>query len=298
MELRHLRYFAAIAETGNLTRAAVLLHVTQPSLSQAMRELETEIGCALFLRRARGVELTEGGRALRARAHDILERAAEAPLAARMAANGTTGELVVGFTGSSVYGLLPGLLARFRERCPEVTLSLREMLTDVQLESLRERRIDVGLSRPAAGEPGISSRTIARLPFVAALPVKHPLAARRTITLKALAEEPLIMLERRRGPGFYTQLMNMMSRAGITPRIAHEASHLPTLVGMVGAGLGIAIVSAELANFEVRDVVYRPLEGNDGVELALVWRRGDASRVLAEFLGCADAQALAQVQRP
>jgi DNA-binding transcriptional LysR family regulator len=298
LELRHLRYFVVIAETGNLTRAAVRLHVTQPSLSQAMRELETEVGCALFLRRARGVDLTDGGRALRARAADILERAAEAPLAARNAAHGATGELVVGFTGSSVYGVLPALLSRFRERCPEVTLSLREMLTDVQLEALRERRIDVGLSRPAAGEPGIASRTVARLPFVAALPVKHALAARRTIPLKALAEEPLIMLERRRGPGFYTQLMTLMSRAGITPRIAHEASLMPTLVGMVGAGLGIAIVSAELANFEVRDVVYRPLEGNDGVELALVWRRGDASRVLAEFCACADAQTLTQATRP
>jgi DNA-binding transcriptional LysR family regulator len=298
MELRHLRYFAAIAEAGNLTRAAVRLHVTQPSLSQAMRELEEEIGCALFLRRARGVELTDGGRALRARAQDILERAAEAPLAVRSAANGAAGELAVGFTGSSVYGVLPGLLAQFRKRCPEVTLNLREMLTDVQLESLREHRIDIGLSRPAAGEPGIASRTIARLPFVAALPVRHPLASRRTIPLKALADEAFIMLERRRGPGFYTQLMNLMSRAGVTPKVAHEASHLPTMVGMVGAGLGIAIVSAELSNFEVRDVVYRPLEGNDGVELALIWRRGDGSRVLSDFLACANAQTLSHVARP
>lgn len=292
MELRQLRYFDAIAEAGNFTHAAVHLKVTQPSLSQAMRELETEVGCALFVRRARGVELTDGGRAFRQRVREILREATEAPAAARSAAAGAGGELVVGFTGSSIYGVLPALLARFRERHPAVVLTLREMLTDVQLESLREHRIDVGLSRPAAGEPGIASRTIVRLPFVAALPVRHPLAGRRSIALKALADEAFVMLERRRGPGFYTQVMNLMSRAGITPRVVHEAAHLPTMVGMVGAGLGIAIVSAELANFEVRDVVYRPLEGGDGVELALIWRRGDVSRALADFLACADAETL------
>jgi len=298
MELRHLRYFVAIAETANLTHAAARLHVTQPSLSQALRELETEIGCALFVRRARGVELTDGGRALRQRAVEILHQAASAPQAARSAAKGCAGELAIGFTGSSVYGVLPALLKAFRERFPAVALTLREMLSDVQLESLRERHIDVGLARPAAGEPGIASRTIARLPFVAALPVRHALAARRTVPLKALMDEPLIMLQRRRGPGFYTQLMTLFSRAGVNLRIAHEAMHLPTMVGMVGAGLGIAIVSAELANFEVRDVVYRPLEGDEGVELALIWRRGDSSRVLADFLACADAGLAGRVAKP
>lgn len=298
MELRHLRYFTAIADTGNLTRAAARLHVTQPSLSQALRELETGIGCALFVRRARGVELTDGGRALRQRALEILRQAAEAPQAARSAAKGEAGELKIGFTGSGVYGVLPALLDVFRQRFPAVVLTLREMLSDVQLESLRERHIDVGLARPAAGEPGVASRTIARLPFVAALPVRHALASRRSVPLKALIDEPLIMLERRRGPGFYTQLMSLMSRAGVTPRIAHEATHMPTMVGMVGAGLGIAIVSAELVNFEVRDVVYRPLEGDEGVELALLWRRGDTTRVVADFLACADAGLAARIAKP
>lgn len=287
MELRHLRYFTAIAAAGNLTRAAARLHVAQPSLSQALRELEQEVGCPLFVRRARGVDLTDGGRAFEIRAQQILQQAADAPVAARSAANGESGTLAVGFTGSSAYGVLNTLIERFRSRNPGVTLHLREMLTDAQLESLRERRIDVGLSRPAAGEPGISSRTIARMPFVVALPARHALAKRRTVPLKLLANEPLIMLERRRGPGFYTQLMGLMSRAGVTPQIAHEATHMPTMVGMVGAGLGIAIVSAELANFEVRDVVYRPLEGAEGVELALIWRRGDNSRLLTRLLDCA-----------
>jgi DNA-binding transcriptional LysR family regulator len=289
MDLRQLRYFVAIAEAGNLTRAAARVHVTQPSLSQAMRELEEEIGCDLFVRRARGVELTDGGRALVLHAREILQRALEAPAAARSAAAGEGGELVVGFTGSSVFGVLPGLIGRFRARHPAVTVSLREMLTDVQLESLREHRIDVGLSRPAAGEPGIASRTIARLPFVVALPVRHPLASQRSVALKALADLPLILPQRRRGPGFYTQLMTLLNRAGVVPRVVHEAAHMPTMVGMVGAGLGIAVVSAELANLEVRDVIYRPLEGGEGVDLALIWRRGDSSRTLADFLRCADA---------
>jgi DNA-binding transcriptional LysR family regulator len=289
MELRHLRYFDAIAEAGNVTHAAARLKVTQPSLSQAIRELEAEIGCPLFVRRARGVELTDGGRAFRLKVKDILRDAAAAPAAARSAAAGNSGELVVGFTGSSIYGVLPALVDAFRTRHPAVALTLREMLTDAQLESLREHRIDVGLGRPAAGEPGIVSRTIVRLPFMVALPVRHPLAGRRSIALKALADESFVMLERRRGPGFFTQVMNLMSRAGITPRVVHEAHQLPTMVGMVGAGLGIAIVSAELANLEVRDVVYRPLEGSDGVELALLTRRADTSRAVAEFLACADA---------
>lgn len=287
MELRHLRYFTAIAEAGNLTHAAARLHVAQPSLSQALQELEQEVGCPLFARRARGVDLTDGGRAFQARAQQILQQATDAPLAARSAANGESGTLAVGFTGSSAYGVLAALIGRFRIRSPGVNLQLREMLTDVQLESLRVRRIDVGLSRPAAGEPGITSRTIARLPFLVALPVAHALSKRRTVPIKALATEPLIMLERRRGPGFYTQLMSLMSRAGVTPLITHEATHMPTMVGMVAAGLGIAIVSAELVNLEVRDVVYRPLEGDEAVELALIWRRGDNSRLLRQLLECA-----------
>lgn len=289
MELRHLRYFEAIAAVGNLTRAAANLRISQPSLSQAVKELEAEVGMPLLVRGPRGSVLTDAGREFIKHASDILERVPQAREATRRAAQGAGGQLVVAFTGSSVFDVVPALMQGAREELPEVSLRLVEMLTDKQIEALYERRIDVAIGRPLRNEPGLSTRVIAQRSFVIAMHVRHPLARRHEVTLADLRDEPLITPQRRLGPGFHTQLMAMLSKAKLNLQITHEAIHMPIVPGLVAAGMGVGIVSDELRDLEVRDVVYRPLvEGRHAVQLALSWRQDNDSQALARFIGLAE----------
>lgn len=285
VELRHLRYFEAIAAAGNVTRAAANLRISQPSLSQAIKELESEIGQPLLVRGPRGSVLTEAGREFTKHAADILERVPLARDAARRAAQGAGGQLVIAFTGSSVFDVVPALMRQAREQMPGVALRLVEMLTDKQVDALYARRIDVAIGRPLRNEPGLESRVIAHRSFMIAVHVKHPLARRREVTLADLRDETLITPQRRLGPGFHTQLMEMLSKARLNLQITHEAIHMPVVPGMVAAGMGVGIVSDELRDLELRDVVYRPLvEGRGAVQLALSWRQDNPSRTLATFI--------------
>ncbi|UUX95413.1 LysR family transcriptional regulator [Aquabacterium sp. J223] len=288
MELRHLRYFEAIAECGNVTRAAERLGISQPSLSQAMKELEADVGRQLFVRGPRGSVLTEAGREFSRHAADILSRVPRAFEAARLAAQGAGGQLVLGFTGSSVFDVVPPLLRRAAVALPGVTLRLLEMLTDKQIESLRSRRIDAAIGRPLHGEPGLVSRVIGQRAVIAALHVSHPLARQAELRLADLRNQPLVVPQRRPGPGFHSQLMALLARAHLDLHVAHEATHLPTVVGLVAAGLGIGLVSDELRHLEVRDVVYRPLaEGRQALQLAISWRQDDDARALAALVDLA-----------
>ena len=270
---------------GNVTRAAEQLRIAQPSLSQALKELEAELGLQLLVRGPRGSVLTDAGREFAKHAADILQRLPVARDAARRAAQGAGGQLVVGFTGSSTFDVLPRLVQQAREHLPEVSLRLVEMLTDSQIHALHARRIDAAIGRPLLHEPGLSSRVIARRGFLVALHVRHPLARLRQLTLAQLQDEDLITPQRRPGPGFHAQLMETCSAAGVHLRIVHEAIHMPIVPGLVAAGMGVGLVSEELRDLEVRDVVYRPLvEGRGVVQLALSWRQDNDSRTLAHFI--------------
>lgn len=293
MELRHLRYFEAVVAAGNVTRAAAHLHISQPSLSQAIKELEQELGIRLLERGPRGSVLTDAGREFTKHAADILQRLPLAREATRRAAQGAGGQLVVAFTASSVFDLLPALMQQVREHMPGVSLRLVEMLTDRQVDALHARRIDAGVGRPLRNEPGLATRVIARRSFMAALHVRHPLARQRQVALADLQHEELITPQRRAGPGFHAQLMELCSKAGVHLRIAHEAVHMPVVAGMVAAGMGVGLVSDELRDLEVRDVVYRPLaEGRGGVQLALAWRADNDSKTLARFIELGSACAM------
>jgi DNA-binding transcriptional LysR family regulator len=293
MELRHLRYFEAIAHCGNVTRAAAHLRISQPSLSQALKELETEVGLPLLVRGPRGSVLTDAGREFIKHASDILERLPLAREATRRAARGAGGQLLMAFTGSSVFDLLPTLAQCVRTEMPEVSLRFMEMLTDKQIEALHTRRADVALGRPLSQEPGLATRVIAHRSFVVAVHVRHPLARQREVSLSDLRGEPLITPQRRLGPGFHAQLKTLLSKAKLNLQITHEAIHMPIVPGMVAAGLGVGLVSDELRHLEVRDVVYRPLvEGRNAVQLALSWRQDNDSQLLARFIQLAcDASA-------
>ncbi|MDX3904841.1 MAG: LysR family transcriptional regulator [Pigmentiphaga sp.] len=288
MELRHLRYFEAIAAAGNVTRAAAALHISQPSLSQAVKELEAELGMALLTRGPRGSLLTDAGREFARQASDILQRVPEAKAATRRAAQGAAGQLLLGFTGSSVFDVLPGMLQRAREVLPDLSVRMIEMLTDKQIEGLYARRIDVGVGRPLSGQPGLVSRVIAQRSFIAALHFRHPLARHREISLADLRDEPLITPQHRPGPGFHSHFLSMLSKAKLHLQVAHEATHMPTVLGLVAAGMGIGIVTDELRDLEVRDVIYRPLaEGKNAAQLALSWREDNDSQTLARFIALA-----------
>src|SRR3954463_8181806 len=184
MELRHLRYFVAVAEELHFRRAAERLHMSQPPLSQQIRTLEADVGATLLVRNQRRVELTAAGRAYLARARDILAAGEDAAREARRVQRGEVGRLDVGFVGSAMYSVVPELLRAFRERNPDVGLHLRELGTTEPPPGLEDGRLDLGFLRPPGGRPGLTITTVLREPVVAALPEAHPLAAAEAVRVE------------------------------------------------------------------------------------------------------------------
>src|SRR6266536_81806 len=237
MELRHLRYFLAVADELHFGRAAVRLHIAQPPLSRQVRQLEDELGFDLFVRTPRRVRLTDAGRAFRDEARSILARVAEAAAAARRVAQGEAGALAVGFVASATYALLPRLYRRFRERHPDIALALTEMSTAEQVEALRAGQIQVGLARPPVGDDTLAVEPLADEPLVAALPARHRLAASGPVALRALAREPFVLFPRQPRPGWIDVVQAACAAAGFRPAVAQEALELSTAVTLVAAGI-------------------------------------------------------------
>src|SRR5579875_998382 len=193
MELRHLRYFVAVAEELHFGRAAARLMIVQPSLSQQIRQLEDELGFPLLRRTKRSVELTDAGRVFLAEARDVLARVQSAKYAAQRANRGEVGRLVVGYISSSAFDLLPVLLRAYRERFPDVEVTLRELNTQEQVRALEEGHIHVGLLRLPISTPLINIEVVRREPIVCALPEEHPLASLERIPVALLGPEPVVM---------------------------------------------------------------------------------------------------------
>ncbi|HTN51120.1 MAG TPA: LysR substrate-binding domain-containing protein [Anaeromyxobacter sp.] len=259
MELRHLRYFLAVAEELHFGRAAARLHIAQPPLSQQIQQLERELGYALFLRTQRRVRLTEAGAAFRAEARSILERLEQAAAAAGRVARGEAGSLAVGFVASATFALLPRLYRRFRERQPGVALSLEELSTAEQVEALRAGRIQVGLARPPVGDDSLEAEPLADEPLVAALPARHPLARRGALPLRALADEPFVLFPRHPRPGWIDVVREACRSAGFRPAVAQEVLELSTAVTLVAAGIGVTLVPASAQGLRLDGVAYRAL---------------------------------------
>jgi DNA-binding transcriptional LysR family regulator len=287
MQLRRLRYFVAVAEELHFGRAAERLGMCQPPLSQQIRKLEEEVGAPL-LRRGRGrarVQLTEAGETLLPEARRILEHVDQTVRSTQRAGRGEIGTLRVGFIGSASCNVLPGILQAFRARFPNVTLALHEQPTDEQLQALRTARIDVGLLRPPVADASIRAELIFREPLVLALPASHPLAARVRAPLRAFADELFVLLPRRLGPSLYDQIVLTCRRAGFSPRAGQEAVEMHTIVSLVAAGMGVALLPASFRNVRRLGVVYvEPEEPTAQVEMALAWRRDNPSPVLSRFV--------------
>jgi DNA-binding transcriptional LysR family regulator len=297
-DLRQWRYFATVADERHFGRAAERLSMTQPPLSQAIRALEDTLGVALFVRTKRSVALTAVGAALLPDVHRLLASADALPPLARRLARGEAGSLSLAFVSTADYGLLPSLLRAFGARYPQVRLQLAEATSDVQIDELVAGRIDAGLVIPPVPPrhaAGLSYLPVVREPLVVAMPAGASDAPEDVpVQLADVAALPLVIFPRRLAPGFYDIITGCYGAAGATPRIGQEAIQMQTIVSLVSAGMGVALVPQSLRNLRRTGVVYRPLAGSAPVvETGLVWRTGDVSPVLAGFIDVVRAQGLA-----
>lgn len=286
MEVRHLRYFVAVAEEQHFGRAADRLHMAQPPLSQQIRRMEAELGAPLFHRTTRRVELAPAGEALIERARRILADLEIAVADARLAARGERGKLAIGFTGSATYALLPAVAAAVREQLPDVHLTLHgEMFTPAQVDALIEGSIDLAILRPPVFRVEVEVEVLRREPLIAVLPARHRLAESATVAVADLADEPFVAYS----TDFRSILHDAVERTcqahGYLPRVAIEVKETATMIAFVAAGLGVALVPASVASMRLAGAEYRELEGEGGtVELGLAWRRGEPSPVFARAL--------------
>jgi len=289
IELRQLRYFVAVAEEMHFGRAAERLHMTQPPLSQTIQALEALLGTPLFARTRRSVALTPAGEALLPEARRLLAQADALPGLALRAASGESGRLSLAFVSTADYSVLPPFLRDFRERFPQVQIDLREATTDIQLEELAAGRIDVGMLIPPLPERILAEIDYLPLlsePLVLAAPRGTPgLRGASSVRLKAFADLPLIVFPRKIAPRLHDAILSCFHEAGIAPRIGQEAIQMQTIVGLVSAGMGIALVPQSVSNLKRPGVEYRPLAGPvPVVETGVAWRRDNASPVLRAFL--------------
>ncbi len=289
IELRQLRYFVAVAEEMHFGHAALRLHMTQPPLSQTIQALEAALGTQLFSRSKRSIALTPAGAALLPAAQRMLQQAAALPDIARRAASGASGRLSLAFVSTADYSVLPPFLREFRERYPQVEIDLREATSDVQLEELAHGRIDVGLLIPPLSDKArieLDYAAVLSEPLILAAPKgMTALRGKNTVALKTLADVPLIIFPRRIAPALHDAILACFRDAGLTPRIGQEAIQMQTIVGLVSAGMGIALVPQSVSNLKRSGVEYKALTGKTPlVETGLAWRRDNTSPVLRAFL--------------
>jgi DNA-binding transcriptional LysR family regulator len=285
VELRHLRYFVAVAELRHFGRAAARLHMAQPPLSQQVRQLEAELGVELLRRTTRRVDLTAAGAAFAHRAREILAAVDVATVEAQRIGAGLEGRLVVGCVGSATYSLLPNLARTLREELPAVDISFRgEMLVPDQATALLAGEIDLALLRPPVDHDGLVLTPLRRERLIVALPDGHRLAGRKRLRVADLRDEDFIV-HAGRGRSVMSGLVRRLCReAGFEPRVRQEVGETSTLITFVAAGLGVALVPEPVATLVVPGATYRPLAGDGYVELVAATREGDESPVLGRAL--------------
>lgn len=299
MELRQLRYFLALARELHFGRAAASVNLSQPPLSRQIKDLEHELGVVLFARNNRTVRLTEPGRIFLGHVQRAFESLDEATRSARLAARGQVGRLGLGYLGASAHSVLPKLLRRFRKEHPQVELALNEMTTPEQCDALVAGIIDIGIMRPSMRLRDFRSEIILREPFVVALPAEHRFAHCRSVPMASLAGERFIMLPPAAGGGLPRQILELCLGAQFEPQVAQVATQTLSIIGLVGAGTGIAIVPQSVQEMNVPNVVYRPLGGvADFAETAVVWRKADETPVVTAFLTAVREASAVEAHQP
>ncbi|HEY3328704.1 MAG TPA: LysR family transcriptional regulator [Capsulimonadaceae bacterium] len=286
IELRHMRYFVAVAEELHFGRAAQKLYIAQPPLSQQIRHLEQQIGVELFDRSHRRVRLTEPGRVFLDQARKTLAQAEYSIKSAQASAIGETGRIEVGFVSSATFDdIIPSIIRNFRERHPGVVLALHELTSAEQVQALRDGTIHVGFVRPPVGDDTLTLETVLSEPLVAALPSSHPLARAESVNLADLANDSFVMLPRHMNLSLHDQILSLCQDAGFSPRVAQEAIQLQTITSLVAAGIGVSLVPASLQNVRRGGIVYREMPGIAArIDMAAAYRAEEVSPALALFL--------------
>ena len=291
MELRHLRYFVAVAEELHFTRAAERLHIGQPPLSQQIQALEAELGAQLFERSKRWVRLTEAGRLFLDDARRILALAEQAAVTARRAQRGEAGELRIGFTFSTPFTpLFATVINRYRQRFPLVRLTLHEMATLPQIDAIGQRTLDLGFVRPpeVAIPDSVTLSILRKDPLLLVLPNAHPLAGQAEIAIRELAGQAFVMYPKDAGTGIYPQIFRLCRAAGFVPHIAQEAGEASTIIGLVAAGCGISVLPASFDRIRMDGVCYRPIADPAATtSLLLARRQGQSTPLIDAFVALA-----------
>jgi DNA-binding transcriptional LysR family regulator len=290
IELRQLRYFVAVAEELHFGRAAKKLHMTQPPLSQAIQGLEAELGAALFHRTTRQIQLSAAGIVLLPEAKRLLAQASLLPAIAQSAAAGSIGELRLAFISIADYSILPPSLRRFRRHYPNVKITLHEATSDRQLDLLENGEIDAGLLIPPIPDhlkDILHYQKLRRENLILALPDSAEKRASPTL-LRSYKDLPLILFPRKIAPALHDTILGCFREAGLTPLIAQEAIQMQTIIALVSAGMGMALVPESVANLQRAGVHYQNLELSNSmrnsVELGIAWRRDSNSPVIQAFL--------------
>ncbi|MDO5624098.1 MAG: LysR family transcriptional regulator [Pseudomonadota bacterium] len=291
MKLHYFRYFSVLAEELHFGRAAQRLAITQPPLSGAIKALEAELGTQLLIRDSKHVELTPAGEAFWAEAVQILERVDRASSLTRAVAGGLKGRLDVGVTGSLMYRELPAIVERFQRSMPGVEVVLRELPSAQQVEDLLRAQLHAGFINTPTVPPQLDSMPLADDEFVCCLPTGHALALRKSVKLSALADEKFVMFARAVAPANHDNLVAILSREGIHPRMVHAARQWLTVIAMVAHNCGVALVPRSLIGTGMKQVVFVPFEGAPKLSPALLaWNPARMSEAQKSFLKCAQAE--------
>ncbi len=281
MELRHLRYFAAVAETCHFGRAAERLHMAQPALSQAIRQLEAELGTPLLERTTRQVSLTPAGEFLHKEALRLLGSLDDSVRSVRRIAEGRKGVVRLGLTGTAAFSHLPRIARIVKHELPEVALEIRaDLLTPAQCDGLREGTLDLGVLRPPLTGDGLESREIEIEPLVLAVPADHRLVDEPVVTMSDLRNEPFVLYGNR-DSAVNDAVLRSCERAGFAPHREHAAPGTAVLLALVSAALGLALVPGSVRTLPLAGVVFREVPDAGAIPLTLAWRRGESSAVVA-----------------
>lgn len=286
MELRHLHYFIAVAEELNVTRAAERLHISQPPLSRQIQEFEAELDVKLLDRTGRHLRLTDAGRFAYEQAKQLIARITDMQDATRRIERLGHRWLNIGFVPSTLYGLLPDVIRRFRKGRPDVEVGLLDLTTVEQAEALKSGRIDIGFGRLVVNDDAIVSEIVTDEPLVAVLPVNHRLAKKTAVTLSALTAEHVILYPARPRPGYADQVIGHFRSRGLTVTSTREVSELQVALGLVAAGVGVTLVPRSVQRLRRGAVRYKVI-ADDGVTspVVMMYRQGDQSLDITRLRG-------------
>jgi LysR family hca operon transcriptional activator len=283
MELRHLRYFIAVAEELNFTRAAERLHTAQPSLSQQIRDLEYDVGCPLFFRTKRYVELTDAGRVFLSETRTTLAQVERSVAMARKAARAEAGHIVIGFVPSAEVRVFPRVLPVLRARFPDIKVVLHSLSSPEQRSALLEESINVAFFRSDSPQDEFVEQVVLREPLVAVMPVGHPLSEHEAVSPQALQRYPYIGISEHEAPELRAAVNNFFSTYRFTPAPVQCADNVLMALTLVGMGLGIAVLPNYVENLLFRNVTVRPITDHPRFNLVMASRKDNTSSVVETF---------------